>query len=316
MSLLPQLRQRAVRDLYWACFGEPLMAADCAAANYAEVCRHFPAIEQWFLALDRNPGPLHRHLAQLTSTRLGIYFESLWDYFLRYGGVAELVSKNRQVREGKQTLGEYDFIYYCRRRQCHIHLETAVKFYLGVPGYCGGGDQDLERAQAWVGPGCRDRLDVKSNALLQRQLPLSRSLNGKRALTQLGIEHVEQELAFKGILFYPGSMRMPSPQGHDARHQRGAWLHHEAFNAEETGELNWQILQRQQWFSPMLVESKAGLLSCSELQTVLDAHFDAENQAPLQVVSLRRSDTIWLENKRYFIMPNNWNGRLGPDSRV
>ncbi|MBL1433074.1 MAG: hypothetical protein COB94_006485, partial [Gammaproteobacteria bacterium] len=55
MVLLPQLKQRAVRDLYWACFSESIMASGLEAINFEKSAKHFPHLEQWFLDLDAEP---------------------------------------------------------------------------------------------------------------------------------------------------------------------------------------------------------------------------------------------------------------------
>jgi len=311
MSLLPRLKQRAARDLYWACFSHDLMAADCNVAPYHQVLNCFPHLESWFLDIDADPAHLIDHLAQLKSTRLGLYFESLWEYYLRYAGVAELLEKNLQVREGKQTLGECDFIYYCLRRRCHIHLETAVKFYLGVPDSYGGGVGDLAETKAWIGPACRDRLDIKYDALIARQLSLSQTKPGRESLQRLGVENVSKELALKGVLFYPALMsELPSPRGYAHQHKRGVWLNVSQFIKGIDEASLWQVLQRRQWCSPMLTDDEACLLSSNTLHEKMSTYFFDSKNPPIQITSMKRMHDCWVEGRRYFIVPDDWDGDL------
>lgn len=308
MDLLPRLRQQEVRDLYWACFSQSMLTSDYNVASYAELKNSFPYIEQWFLDLDANPNDLLSHLAKLKSTRLGIYFEALWEYYLLNASVADLIAKNHQVMNGKQTLGEFDFIYYCHRRQRVFHLETAVKFYLGVPGLDQVVIESTKQQHAWIGPGCRDRLDIKADALFQRQLPLSSSEQGRKALKQFNISEIEQELCLKGMLFYPTLRNgmSSSPIGHHPQHLRGEWIRLSRFCSIECNQGCWSLLARRQWFSPCQASEAESLLTTQELAKVLEQYFRQANQAPIQIARLKQSDDGWLEDKRYFIVPNGW----------
>lgn len=315
MSLLLQLKQRVVRDLYWACFSEPLMNSGCDTANFKVVNQCFPHLEQWFLALDAAPTPLLKHISLQKSTRIGLYFEMLWEYYLRYAGVAELLAKNRQVRKGKQTIGEYDFVYYCYRRQCHIHLETAVKFYMGVPGYCGDNIAGLEQRKSWLGPACKDRLDIKYDALLQRQLELSKTKEGSESLVQLDVTDVRRELALKGILFYPYDViEAPAPVDNSVSHGRGIWLHQDQLlqlcsDIAAIDEIKWVILERRHWCSPMQTDSLECLLDDDQLMLWMESYFADSYSMPIQIASMIQGQ-LWQESQRYFVVPNGWSDRL------
>ncbi len=308
MNLLPQLRQREVRDLYWACFSEELINSSLNVASYAEVETHFPHIETWFRKLDAEPKQLQLHLAKLHSSRLGLYFEALWEYYLRYAGVAELITKNEQVRDGKRTLGEYDFIYYCLRRNCYIHMEVAVKFYLGVFSDDSTDDGELSLQSNWIGPACKDRLDLKVDALFQRQLLLSQSKQGKLVLEKYNISQIERELCLKGMLFYPISAKRPmrSPQDHHPSHKRCQWLGFSDFCSQSDDSMKWSILKRRDWFSPCLVYDQHEVIKTSVLIEKLENHFLSAVSQPIQIVCLEGIKDCWQERGRYFITPDIW----------
>jgi len=68
-------------------------------------------------------GPVHR---------VGRYFEQLVHYWLCYVRGVELLGAGLQIRDGKRTIGELDFVY----RDEHgtvVHCEVSVKFFLHHP---------------------------------------------------------------------------------------------------------------------------------------------------------------------------------------
>lgn len=296
------------------------MASRLNVASFERTCQHFPSLQQWFVDLDNNPDALHEHLSQLKSTRIGIYFEALWEYYLKHAGVATLLAKNRQVRNDKKTLGEYDFIYYCHRRRCHIHLETAVKFYIGI-----GNDDSQSGPSAmdsWIGPACKDRLDLKYTALTERQIRLSETTEGYASLGDIDVTTVVQELALKGILFYrPEHIDAYGPVDVNSAHHRGFWFREKQFISllgdEQTME-SWYVLKRSQWCSPIQVDSIEEMLTSDKLAEFLRGYFSNENtpytKTPIQLANMEKDDG-WKEKQRYFIVAEDWNLPLASEKR-
>jgi hypothetical protein len=68
-------------------------------------------------------------LARLSSRRLGLYYEALWQFALRQAPGIELLAANLAIRDGGHTLGELDMLL--RDRDGVHHLELAIKLYLG-----------------------------------------------------------------------------------------------------------------------------------------------------------------------------------------
>ena len=162
MGIYPY-QTREVRDLAWACFAPPLLVTRELGVHAAGAgnCA-FPLSggrQLWLEKLDRDATPLLEHLSSIRSQRLGLYFESLWHFFLAQDEEVDLVARNLPVNRDGRTIGEFDCLYFCRRRNCHVHLELAVKFYLGWPTQTEPGDTSL--ASEWLGPNARDRLDIK-----------------------------------------------------------------------------------------------------------------------------------------------------------
>ena len=202
MSRFPYHTQ-AVRDLAWACFSPGLLhswemaddgqnVADCGLSLT-------PARAHWLNELDRKPSALLEHLASKPGKRLGIYFERLWHFFLEQDPDTELVAHNLAVRDHGRTLGEFDIIYWCHQRQRHCHLELAVKFYLGKRQHTSV--ETRSHWQEWLGPNSRDKLNLKLDQLLQRQIRLGEHPVARECLAALGVFDPVPEISIKGYLF-------------------------------------------------------------------------------------------------------------------
>lgn len=197
-------------------------------------------------ALRRNPEPLIAHLeARRSKTRLGIYFESLIEFWLRYliPGVKD-VRTEIQVHENQRTIGAYDFLFYDEREARLKHWEVAIKYYLYVAGQSGGAGAQASDAtgfrcnrENYYGPQTLDRLHLKLDQMLNQQMPLGLRLGA------------QSEMMVKGILFYPYDSleRWITPPEVSSRHTRGTWLHAgefasrdwSAFEIFELGRLDW-----------------------------------------------------------------------------
>jgi len=132
----------------------------------------------------------HRDERQRTA-RLGIYFENLWGFAFAHHPNYELLHRNLPLRADNRTLGELDFVVRHLPDGSTEHWEVAVKFYLRV-------------ADAyWVGPGLRDRLDIKLARMREHQLPLVRQPAAREILRQRDIPIDRQWALMPGRLFRP-----------------------------------------------------------------------------------------------------------------
>lgn len=290
-----QLHRPAVRDLAWALLSPPLLAeAPCAqrhplaGSDWAQAPERLKA---WLQALDRDDQALSDWLARLTSRRLGLYYEALWQFALRQAPGIELLAANLAIREGGHTLGELDILL--RDREGVHHIELAIKFYLGPSE--GGSDP-----MRWLGPGCHDRLGQKLAHVTRHQLPISGHPQSQAALAGLGVGTVEAHMWLGGYLFYPWPGHAEPPQGAHARHLQGRWLHRRDWACD--GEAGWQPLPRQAWLAPTRAESG---WNARQFEQWLDA---LEPQAPAQMlVKLEQaSDGSWQEARRLFLVSDSW----------
>ena len=184
---------------------------------------------------------LHRQESALSSrqrseqrhARMGHYHERLWHYLLDNAPNTRLLARNVRIYAQRKTLGELDMLYRTRQNPTPIHLEVAIKFYLGLP----NGPDGAASQSRWIGPGGFDSLDIKRYHMQHHQLPLSTTPEARQTLSQWltprdsmansGPEPatVSHQMAMPGILYYPWHAALPPPEGATQEHRRGLWCH-------------------------------------------------------------------------------------------
>ncbi len=242
---------------------------------------------------------------------LGIYFEKLWHLVLdNYPGF-ELIAHNLPVTNSSRTLGEFDFIYFCAHRQRYIHMETAVKFYLGIPP-AEKNARSEKNWQNWIGPGCKDRLDIKLLRMVDHQCRISEKTEAKELLAKLGIDEIDPEICLKGYFFYPLHQDCSGPLSANENHAKGFWVRLGKINAlvDKFQEKLWLILPKQGWFSPRCFYEKTPTMSFEVLTHQLKHHFKT-SQRPLMVACIdtpiEQSGAQSCQVKhRGFIVPDDW----------
>jgi hypothetical protein len=305
MSRFPYHTQ-AVRDLAWACFSPGLLhswemaddgqnVADCGLSLT-------PARAHWLNELDRKPSALLEHLASKPGKRLGIYFEQLWHFFLEQDPDTDLVAHNLAVRDHGRTLGEFDIIYWCHQRQRHCHLELAVKFYLGKRQHTSV--ETRSQWQEWLGPNSRDRLNLKLDQLLQRQIRLGEHPVARQCLAALGVFDPVPEISIKGYLFQSPLDPLPPPFCYNTLCPMQQWFTLDIAD-NRLGQIkakHYLLPEKPRWLSPLQAGVEDELLSRSELLERLQSLLAASPRARL-VAAL---DTAGGELCRFFVTPNDW----------
>jgi hypothetical protein len=304
-------------DLFWAVTSPDLMAdftglsKQDTTIDSITLAPHFTDLKRSLLQqlkIDELPAYL-----QTPKFRLGVYFEKLWHFMLEnYPGV-DLLAHNLPVTNNSRTLGEFDFIYYCHNRKRPVHLEVAVKFYLGLES---NGDElnGENNWHHWVGPGGKDRLDIKLLRMLNHQCQLSQTPDGQAMLATLGIDNIEaivQEICLKGYFFYPLSGTCREPVSANQQHLSGFWARlGQLKNPEsELHNYQWLILPKMSWFSPECNHDKTQQLSLNMLCEQVNHRFETN---PFPIMVQATSDRTQLKGERTsaslrgFIVPDNW----------
>lgn len=258
------------------------------------------ARHRWLEKLDRDPSPLHEYLSQRPTHRLGMYFEQLWRFFLIQDCEAELIAHNLPVHQEGKTLGEFDCIYYCHRRRRHVHLELAVKFFLATP-HC---NITGNAWRHWLGPDCRDRLDLKLNHLLTQQIKLSDHPAGSQVLRDLGIVAPAKEIAFKGYLFKPWSASPHGPPAYNNANRLQDWIKYDqvASYTAQPQYVAYSILPKMRWLCAAPTARPDVTISGHALHSEISKHFE-KNLHPLLVAAISRGGA---ESCRFFVVPDTW----------
>ncbi len=237
---------------------------------------------------------------------LGQYFENLLAFALTGDRQISDLVRNVQVSDGRNTIGEFDFLF--RRHDLACHLEVAIKFYLG--------SGDLSRAENWFGPNCHDRLSLKLDKMFQKQLKLSQTSAGKDCLAQLGYGEVVPCHLVKGMLFYPydrwSRAAFSWPDVIAPAHLKGWWCPLDrAQEILHTAEY-WTILKKPHWLSTGQSAREVDILTPDELFRRLEKHF-CLTKSPLLVAALLPEDCqgetwgqSYREVHRGFITPVVW----------
>jgi hypothetical protein len=299
---LIRFRHQPVRDLAWACLSPPMMADMSGAPIWQSPD---PAQDlAWFAALDQDPAPLLNYLDQHSSQRLGLYFEQLWRFYWLHHPQAELIAHNLQVvnHTSGQTLGAFDFLLTLDGN--YWHMETAVKFYLGLASTDGAASD----WQDWRGPGAEDRLDLKLRRLLDHQLALSRDPLTLAQLDPSFANHPWKPcLRLAGYLFYPHDTAMAPPRLVHPQHLRGHWCHWRQWQTvcDKLSDSDWLALERYQWLSPAFCDQEEKLLRGEQSRQVLHRSLQLL-QRPVLMARMEAATDGWWEVERWFVVPDAW----------
>ncbi|EFK97529.1 protein containing DUF1853, partial [sediment metagenome] len=197
-----------------------------------------------------------------------------------------------------RTLGEYDFLF--RDASTVVcHWEAAVKFYLQA--------EPLAEQRAFIGPGTRDRLDLKLNRVFQHQLLLGSTQAGQLALPT-GIQVDKAQAFIKGYLFNHASGLRPAPvSGVSATHLTGWWVRHQCEKLPQaSADSRWIILPRLRWLAPARLPGSADVMNDEALASRLDEHFQLHGEALLLVELALTTAGEWQEVTRGFVVCSTW----------
>lgn len=293
----------AVRDLAWT-IGSPSLLDPAHPAFSGRVlddafwAARVSEAEDWLRELDRNPEPLHAFIEVHHSHRLGHYFESLIEFWLRHSGAADLRAR-LQVGEAGKAIGEFDFVFRKHDWGGWLHWEAAVKFYL-----------QQTPAPDWsqfIGPNPRDRLADKLRKLFDQQLMLGATQAGRSVLGDN--DNLAPRALVKGYLFFPVGVERPHVPGLSMHGLTGWWLrqgaaplptHHAA--------PRWKLLHRLAWLAPARAapEELHGTFDTAHINTIVTRHF-TRSHAPLLLAELAPGeDGVWHEIARGFVVSAQW----------
>lgn len=301
-AFINTLRDPTVRDLAWVIASPGLLEASHPAyhgqvVDDAWCSAQLQACAAWLNALDLSPVELHNFIAARPTRRLGHYFEALIKFWLTHMPNTQIIATNLQVQDEQRTLGEYDFLFRDDSAAA-CHWEAAVKFYLQ--------HEPLAEQRSFIGPGTRDRLDLKLERVFQHQLVLGHTHAGQRALPQ-GLQLDKTQAFIKGYLFYHAScLGRLAISGISAAHLCGWWVRHTLENLPQASAgSRWIILPRLRWLAPARLPDDALVMTYATLGSKLDEHFSSSKESVL-VFEMTRVADEWQEKSRGFVVCSSW----------
>lgn len=230
-----------VADLY-ALIEQPPLIWNGASNYFSNLAQDLlPEIITW----DEDKSLQYDHLEIKRTKRLGHYAEELMSFLLKNHSRFNLLVEQRQIKEGKQTIGELDYIFEDLKTGRLIHMELSLKYYLMV--------EPEKGLLGYVGMNIKDRLGEKYEKMLHKQSQLA--LNYPEQIPELEGRVPSTEIWLKGRLFYP-SWPMKFPAELNPEHQKGIWFpanklaNYEHLMADQLHKLAWlsaQAPHRESW---------------------------------------------------------------------
>ncbi|MCA0892821.1 DUF1853 family protein [Microbulbifer agarilyticus] len=235
--------------------------------------------------------PLLETLQQCTSHRLGIYFEQLWGFAFTHHPDYTLLARNLPIRAEGKTLGELDFVVRHHPDSAVEHWELALKFYLQIDEY-------------WVGPGLKDRLDIKLQRMRDHQLPVALGDTASAILRNQGIQLDRQWALMPGRLFRPlASLPAPDPRPGDYWWADLATFRAYFPTARRDNLDTWCQLPKSCWLAPYPMRMADGVPASTEAEPELSEAL--LSRGPICVARTAPEGEL----SRGFLVPADWRVR-------
>jgi uncharacterized protein len=294
-----RLQDPLVRDLAWVAWSPPLLESgelpikDPLAGSLWR--REPERLWRLLLELDANPSACAALLAPSTDFRLGTYFERLWHVLLDLAPDVRVLAKNLRLLEAGVTLGELDLVLEAADGAV-VHLELAIKFYMGVPALSPPG-ATTSPASAWLGPNPQDSLESKLERLRAHQLPLIDRID----LAAAGLPRPDLSCAWlQGQLFAPVHGDLPWPPQCPASNAQNPHLWStfgEWSKRTEPASGRWQPLPHKRWLMPPACD-----------QGNVEPEWHAEGRRAQMLVEQGNAQRDPLRARRIMLVADDWPG--------
>lgn len=289
-TLINQFTHRAVRDLAWVIVSPPLVSGDINGVHWwssKDCLSEFNDCLLELRKLDIEPTPLVMHLSNVKNRRLGSVFEGLISYWLIISPNYQELEQNIQIIEDKHTYGEIDFIIEELITNRVIHLEVAVKFYLGSKPY--------DDAFRWFGTNTKDQLGKKIDHLKTKQTQLTKKY--PKQLKKYFERDIDQRhCMIKGRLFYPEDSDISPQQTNLAEdHLRGRWYYLNDLDKSKS----FIKINKSHWLAPLNSED------IKNMEFAPADSIESIDRAECYVM-IKDNETKLSEDQRVFYLPETF----------
>lgn len=221
--------------------------------------------------------------------RLGHQMEHACRQLLDHCSEYDVLLHNLPIRNGKQTVGEIDFILRETETKQLIHVELTYKFYIINP-------EISEPIHQLMGPNKRDMFFTKMEKIKNEQFALLHSKTGIATLEANGIHHkgIAHQTCYKAQLFEPYDSKPLSIRPLNPKCIAGYWLRINELQGASFSSFQFYIPFKTQW----VVEPHNEVTWASHYETLLEINMRLIKQnAPM--VWMKRSAT---EFEKFFVV--------------
>lgn len=221
--------------------------------------------------------------------RLGHQMEYVFKQLLGHCPQYEVLVHNLPIRNGKQTIGEIDFILRDVKTQQLIHVELTNKFYII--------DTTIaEPLHQLIGPNKRDAFFMKMEKIKSKQFTLLHTESGTKALADLDIDasKLVHQTCFKAQLFKPFKTDTLQLDNLNENCIVGYWLRMADLKTDVFKNYQFYIPYKSQW----VLEPHENVEWTTHFETLLEINLRIlKRNAPL--VWMKKSDT---EFGKFFVV--------------
>ena len=232
---------------------------------------------------DFSPTPIPQKI------RLGHQMEYVFKQLLDYCPQYDVLVHNLPIRNGKQTIGEIDFILRNAETQQLIHVELTYKFYIINPDIS-------EPIHQLMGPNRRDMFFTKMEKIKNEQFSLLHSQPGSTALSEKGIDvtQINHQVCYKAQLFEPYGSKPLNLRPLNPNCIVGYWLRMADFQTDTFKNHQFYIPFKSQW----VLEPHTNVEWKPHFETLLEINLRLLKQnAPM--VWMKKSET---EYEKFFVV--------------
>ena len=263
--------------------------------------------------LNNEPTRFIEYISDRASSRIGFYFEALISFLLNEYPEFELIAEHLQLHQNGKTLGEIDFLYKNMNTGEITHLEVAIKYYLGSSQW-----RSINHPfKHWLGPMIKDRLDLKSNHLINHQTAISDS----EAFRDLAREQDLPQPTRKSVMLLGYLFRNPKENLNlsisNNTQESNHWYKLSDIKSYLSTTHKYVVPKKPYWLGPHHKSEDNNFWSSNDLPTEA-RRIIKEWKRPILVsaipiIEFTEEKEFYKEDKRFFIVPDNWAGLSKPN---
>ncbi|TAI48756.1 DUF1853 family protein [Flagellimonas allohymeniacidonis] len=174
--------------------------------------------------------------------RLGHKMEHVFAQLIEWEGSYEILLQNISIKNGKNTIGEIDFVLSDQKRDSFLHVELTYKFYIIDPSIS-------EPIHRLMGPNRRDMFFTKLEKIKKEQFALVQKEEARQKLLErnVDLENLEQFVCYKAQLFQPYESEKVHIRPLNNACVVGHWLRFKDFEGSAFSSYQFYIPFKQEW---------------------------------------------------------------------